>query len=75
MIYCQVTGQPLGAFTVDELVGRGLTVPEAMWIVMGFPLDNSPVKLRSVDGFRVEVESVYGFDIQHVAERIKEFRR
>lgn len=64
MIYCQFTGQPVGAFTVDELTGRGLSVQEAMWVVMGIPLDVDTaclVALRSVDGFQV----AYQFDTDY----------
>lgn len=41
-------------FTVDELLSRGLSVPEAMWIAASVPMSPGQARLVSVDGFRVE---------------------
>ena len=53
-IYDPDTGHKISAFDVSELCAMDIPVEEAMHIVLGYPLDGEPVKLRSVDGFRVE---------------------
>ncbi len=39
-VFDPVTGQPVGAFTVQELLDRGTDVGQVMYIVLGILPDN-----------------------------------
>lgn len=44
-LYNIVTGKPVSAFTMDELMSRGLSLEEAAWLVWGV-LPSRPTSTR-----------------------------
>ena len=52
--YDPETGRKISPFTFEELRTMGVCPEEAAHIIYGIPPQGQPVKLRSIDGFRVE---------------------
>lgn len=55
-IYDPVTGETASAFTMDELMDRGLSLEESAWLVWNVPLD------AGVE--RKHLQTLHGIDLR-----------
>lgn len=59
-IYDPVTGETASAFTMDELMDRGLSLEESAWLVWNVPLDTGVP--------RKHLQSLYAMDLREARE-------